>query len=380
MRTLARMLDSTPGAVVVTSTRRGIELHTQRPLLRVDWPVPAFSTRRALWSQFLGPDADAIAEGLDQISLRYRLGAGGIERGADSARLIRHARGEGDELEIGDLIAGVRNNIAERLGELAKRIEVKQSWDDLVLSQDLLDQVHALIARVEHAHTVYEDWKFSTKAARGIGVPVLFSGPPGTGKTMVAGIIANDLDLELLQVDLSQVVSKWVGETEKQLSKVFDAAEAGHALLLFDEADALFSKRTTDVKGATDRYANLEVNYLLQRIESFGGITILTTNLDAAIDRALRRRLASHIVFWPPDEEERAELWKRLLATGAAPIDGELDFEELSRTYPDMTGANIRNAVLAAAFLAASEESKITQDHLERAAKGEYRTMGRIMR
>jgi SpoVK/Ycf46/Vps4 family AAA+-type ATPase len=150
--------------------------------------------------------------------------------------------------------------------------------------------------------------------------------------------------------------------------------------LLFDEADALFSKRTTDVKGATDRYANLEVNYLLQRIESFGGITILTTNLDAAIDRALRRRLASHIVFWPPDEDERAELWARLMSTGAAPTEGELDFEELSRAYPDMTGANIRNAVLAAAFLAASEESKITQDHLERAAKGEYRTMGRIMR
>jgi SpoVK/Ycf46/Vps4 family AAA+-type ATPase len=380
MRTLARMLDSTPGAVVVTTTRRGLELSTQRPLLRVDWPVPDFNARRKLWLHFLDTATDELTAGLDEIALRYRLGAGGIERAAEAARLIRHARGDDVELEVGDLIAGVRNNIAERLGELAKRVEVKLGWDDLVLSQDLLDQVHALIARVKHAHTVYEDWKFSSKAARGIGVPVLFSGPPGTGKTMVAGIIAKELDLELLQVDLSQVVSKWVGETEKQLSKVFDAAEAGHALLLFDEADALFSKRTTDVKGATDRYANLEVNYLLQRIESFGGITILTTNLDAAIDRALRRRLASHIVFWPPDEEERTELWQRLLATGAAPTSGELDFEDLSRAYPDMTGANIRNAVLAAAFLAASEESEITQDHLERAAKGEYRTMGRIMR
>ncbi|MBW2277571.1 MAG: ATP-binding protein [Deltaproteobacteria bacterium] len=380
MRTLARMLDSTPGPVVVTSTRPGLELTTQRPLLRVDWPVPDFTARRKLWSHFLDAESEALADGLDEIALRYRLGAGGIERAADAARLIRHSRGDDVGLEIGDLIEGVRNNIAEHLGELAKRIEVTQSWDDLVLSQDLLDQVHALIARVRHAHTVYEDWKFNSKAARGIGVPVLFSGPPGTGKTMVAGIIAKDLDLELLQVDMSQVVSKWVGETEKQLSKVFDAAEAGHALLLFDEADALFSKRTTDVKGATDRYANLEVSYLLQRIESFGGITILTTNLDAAIDRALRRRLASHIVFWPPDEEERIELWGRLLATGAAPIEGELAFEDLSRTYPDMTGANIRNAVLAAAFLAASEGADITQDHLDRAAKGEYRTMGRIMR
>jgi SpoVK/Ycf46/Vps4 family AAA+-type ATPase len=321
-----------------------------------------------------------MGESLDEIALRYRLGAGGIERAADAARLIASARGEEVRLEIGDLIAGVRNNIAERLGELARRVEVKQSWDDLVLAPDLIDQIHALIARVRHAHRVYEEWAFSKKAARGIGVPVLFSGPPGTGKTLVAGIIARELDLELLQVDLSQVVSKWIGETEKQLSKVFDAAEAGHALLLFDEADALFAKRTTEVKGATDRYANLEVNYLLQRIESFGGITILTTNLDASLDKALRRRLASHIVFFQPDDDEREELWQRILHTGAAPTAGEFDFAKLSRQYPDMTGANIRNAVLAAAFLAASEDSEITQDHLERAAKGEYRTMGRVLR
>jgi len=208
---------------------------------------------------------------------------------------------------------------------------------------------------------------------------VLFSGPPGTGKTMAAGIIARELDLELFQVDLSQIVSKWVGETEKQLSQVFDAAEAGHALLLFDEADALFAKRT-EVKGATDRYANLEVNYLLQRVESFGGITILTTNLDASIDPALKGRLAAHVVFWPPDEDEREHLWERQLDTGTAPVDAEIDLSRLARAFPDMTGANIRNAVLAAAFLAASESTRITQEHLERAAKGEYRTMGRVLR
>jgi SpoVK/Ycf46/Vps4 family AAA+-type ATPase len=174
-------------------------------------------------------------------------------------------------------------------------------------------------------------------------------------------------------------VSKWIGETEKQLGRVFDAAEAGHALLLFDEADSLFAKRT-EVKGATDRYANLEVNYLLQRVEAFGGITVLTTNLDASIDKALKRRLAAHVVFWPPDEDEREDLWKRLLDTGAAPVDGVLDFAGLAHTYPDMTGANIRNAVLSAAFLASAERSGITQAHLERAAKGEYRTMGRMMR
>ena len=380
IRVLARMLDNTPGAVVVTTTRAGIELGVQRGLLRVRWPVADTATRRTLWRQFVGADADAMGAGLDEISMRFRLGAGGIERAASVARLLASSRGDDATLEVGDLIAGVSNNIAERLGDLARRVEVKQNWDDLVLSQDLIDQINALIARVKHAHKVYEEWGFSKKAARGIGVPALFSGPPGTGKTMVAGIIARELDLELLQVDLSQVVSKWIGETEKQLSKVFDAAEAGHALLLFDEADALFAKRSTDPKGATDRYANLEVNYLLQRIESFGGLTILTTNLDSSLDKALRRRLASHIVYYAPDENEREELWRRILFTGSAPTKGELDFEELAHTFPDMTGANIRNAVLAAAFLAASEGVEITQDHLERAGKGEYRTMGRMMR
>jgi len=227
-------------------------------------------------------------------------------------------------------------------------------------------------------HKVLHQWGFSSKLARGIGVAALFTGPPGTGKTMVAGIIARELDLELYQVDLSKVVSKWVGETEKQLARIFEAAEAGHALLLFDEADSLFARRT-EVKAAIDRYANLEVNYLLQRIESFGGITILTTNMDTSIDPALRRRLAAHITFWPPDEKERETLWRRMIARDA-PVQEPLDFMALSRAYPDMSGANIRNAVLAGAFLAASEQSPITQRHLERAGKGEYRAMGRIQK
>jgi AAA+ superfamily predicted ATPase len=363
---------------VVTGTVRGIETGVTRPQLRVDWPAPDTATRRRLWESALGDRAAGVADDLDGLALRYRLGAGGIERAVATAAIL--ARSAGDPaVALPHLVAGVRNSISERLGTLATRIEVKQGWSDLVLAQDIGDQVQALIARVRRAHQVYEDWGFSGKAARGIGVPVLFSGPPGTGKTMVAGIIARELDLELLQVDLSQVVSKWIGETEKQLGKIFDAAEAGHALLLFDEADALFAKRT-EVKGATDRYANLEVNYLLQRVEAFGGITVLTTNLDASIDKALKRRLAAHIVFWPPDEEERADLWRRLLDTGAAPLADDLDFTELARAYPDMTGANIRNAVLAAAFLASSESTRISQAHLDRAARGEYRTMGRVLR
>jgi SpoVK/Ycf46/Vps4 family AAA+-type ATPase len=173
------------------------------------------------------------------------------------------------------------------------------------------------------------------------------------------------------------VVSKWVGETEKQLAKIFEGAEAGHALLLFDEADSLFAKRT-EVRSATDRYANLEVNYLLQRIESFGGVSILTTNLEASIDPALRRRLAASVAFWPPDLEERQRLWERMLAV-QAPIQGALRLDVLANEFDEMTGANIRNAVLSAAFLAAAENAAITHARLERAARGEYLSMGRVL-
>lgn len=380
LRAVARLLDDFPGPVVVTSSRRGVDLRTQRRILRIPWPIPDTSTRLALWRSGIGTAGAHLDEGdLAPLALRHVLGAGGIHRAVNTAHHVALGRGEHLRVDVVDLVAGIRNDIADRVGGLARRIETRQTWKDLVLAPDLMDQVHALIARVRHSHRVYEQWGFGDKMPRGIGVPVLLSGPPGTGKTMLAGVIAAELGLELLQVDLSQVVSKWIGETEKQLSVVFDAAEAGHALLLFDEADALFAKRT-EVRGATDRYANLEVNYLLQRVENFSGITILTTNFEAAIDPALKRRLAAHIVFWPPDEEERHDLWQRMLATGSAPLAAKLDLRTLARDFPDMTGANIRNAVLAAAFLAAAEDTAITHDHLERAAKGESRTMGRMLR
>ncbi len=232
------------------------------------------------------------------------------------------------------------------------------------------------MARVRHAYRVFEDWRFPRGTARGGGVAALFTGPPGTGKTTVASLIAHELGRDLYRVDLSQIVSKWVGETEKQLGRVFAAAEAGHAVLLFDEADALFARRT-EVKSASDRYANLEVNYLLQRVETWRGITILTTNLDASIDPALRRRLAAHITFWPPEHAERVTLWGRYLTTGAPVAD--VDLEALADDFPDMSGANIRNAALTAAFLAADGDTSITQELLERAARAEYRSMGRVL-
>ncbi len=368
---VAAFLDRFPSTIVAISGRIGQGLGTTRPIVRVRWPVPEITIRRELWTM-LGDDPEGD---LDAVAQRYRVGPGSIARAVATARLLSDGR-----LGVETLIEGLRHNIAEELGGLASRVDVTQRWEDLVLGDDTRDQVEALIARVRHAHQVLERWSYRGKMARGTGVAALFSGAPGTGKTMVAGLIARELGLELYQVDLSQVVSKWIGETEKQLSRLFDAAEQGHALLLFDEADSLFGQRTADIKGATDRYANLEVNYLLQRVESFGGITILTTNMDTAIDRALKRRLAAHIVFDEPDEEARLALWQRLATTATAPLAADIDYAELARAFPKMSGANIRNAALSAAFLAAADlAAQIGQSHLSRAARAEYRSMGYVL-
>jgi hypothetical protein len=364
-------LDAIDGAAVITMSTPNLELRPERRMVvRARWPLPDPTTRRHLWVDALGEEPNE--RDLDLVAHRYALGAGGIFAAARSARHRSAAP------VLADLIAGVQDNIAERLGELAKRVEVTQTWSELVLPPETLDDVRALIGRVRNAHSVLDGWGFRKKLARGAGVAALFSGPPGTGKTMVSGLIARELQLEMYQVDLSRIVSKWIGETEKQLAKVFEAAEAGHALLLFDEADALFAKRSAEVKSAVDRYANHEVNYLLQRVESFGGIVILTTNLDTSIDPALRRRLASHIVFGAPEVDERAKLWRAMLDTGA-PLAPDIDCRALADEFNAMTGANIRNATLTAAFIAADEGRSIGMQHLQRAARSEYRAMGRML-
>ena len=214
------------------------------------------------------------------------------------------------------------------------------------------------------------------KVAKGLGLSALFSGPPGTGKTMVAGLIADELGLDLYQIDLSRIVSKYVGETEKNLAQLFDAAEAGHAILLFDEADSLFARRT-EVKSSVDRYANLEVNYLLQRMEQFAGITILTTNNDTAIDEAFRRRLSFRVDFPMPEADERQRLWQAMVPAEAA-LGPDIDWSRLAHKFV-MSGGYIRNAVLRAAFLAAEDGGAITMGHLSRAAHLEYAAMGKVM-
>jgi AAA+ superfamily predicted ATPase len=392
---LVSALRHAPSKVAVTITAPALELNVHhRAVMHYRWPLPDAATRELLWRELLG-DSVVSDQHIGVLATRYAMGPGGINdalvAACNFAKVQRDYLLAVDKLEPGQakptprltfdsIVTGVQNNISEKLTGLASRIVVTQEWNDLVVSQDTTDDLVGLLARAKNAHHVLDQWGFRQKLARGSGIAALFSGPPGTGKTMVAGLIARDLELELYQVDLSNIVSKWVGETEKQLSKLFDAAEAGHALLLFDEADSLFAKRSADVKSATDRYANLEVNYLLQRIESFGGFVILTTNLDNSMDPALRRRLAAHIVFAAPETPERAKLWRDMVTTKAgAPLAPNIDYHSLAEDFRDMTGSNIRNAAIAAAFRASADSSMITEAHLRQAATTEYRSMGRVL-
>jgi MoxR-like ATPase len=365
----------------------GVELpETRRRVLRVRVDPPGVELRHAIWSRALGLEADTLSverevEGqaagptvtLSEVVQLYALTPGSIGRAAANARLLSRGRAP----SAGELRAGVQAEIQERFGGLAQRVATTQGWDDLVLPQDTLDDVKAFGSRAVNATKVYETWGFRRKLQKGLGLAALFSGPPGTGKTMVAGLIAQSLGLEMYMVDLSQVVSKWVGETEKQLGKIFDAAQMGNVVLLFDEADALFAKRT-EVKSSNDRYANLEVNYLLTRLESFGGVAILTTNLEASVDPAFKRRLAAEVRFYAPEQPERERLWSTILPK-ETPVEGKLDFTRLADRYKELAGGHIRNAVLRAAFLAANEEGVVTQSVLERAATSEYRAMGKVL-
>jgi hypothetical protein len=372
---LLRFLEGATTPVVLTAGAAPPAIDTDRPVVRFEVPLPVPRTRAALWRAYLPAESSMSDDDVAGAALRFRLGPGSIAAAASAATALAAARG--GVIEAADLAEGVRTTVDARLHGLARRHATHLGWTDLVLPEDTRVQIDLLLARVRHAYRVLEEWGYQ-RHLPGSGVAALFSGPPGTGKTMVAGIIARELGLDLYRVDLSQVVSKWVGETEKQLDQVFAAADVGHVVLLFDEADALFAKRT-EVKGATERYANMEVNFLLQRLESFGGIAILTTNMDGSLDPAFRRRLAGHIQFPQPDEDERAHLW-RVLVPAEAPLAADVDPADLAADYPGFAGAHIRNALTTAAFLAAAAGTSITQALLHRAAQEESRAMGRMVR
>ena len=255
-------------------------------------------------------------------------------------------------------------------GDLAQRIEPAATWNDIVLPGQQLEILHEIAMQVRQRKTVYEKWGFGTAATRGLGITALFSGESGTGKTMAAEVLANELHLDLCRVDLSQVVNKYVGETEKNLKRIFDAAEQGGVILLFDEADALFGKRS-EVKDSHDRYGNIEVSYLLQRMEAFRGLAILTTNMKNALDKAFLRRIRFVVQFPFPGAAHRAEIWKKVFPS-LTPL-SPLDYEKLARL--SIPGGNIRNIALNAAFIAADAGSHVGMTHIFRAVKTELSKM-----
>jgi hypothetical protein len=310
-----------------------------------------------------GADADAGA-GADGDAAASAGAGGDAGAGADA----------GDDA-TGALDTALRQHIESRMGANATRITRLAEWSQVTLPDELRESVLELIARVRQRRTVFEHWGFDRKIQSARGLSALFFGPPGVGKTMVAGVIARDLGLDLYRVDLAHITSKWIGETEKNLSEVFEAGEDGQVIILFDEADSLFAKRT-EVKSSVDRHANQQVNYLLQRLDTFEGVALLTTNREGSIDKAFKRRMTMRLAFPFPDEDMRARLWEAHLPADI-PRAGTFDLAELARRFP-LSGGYIRNCALRAAFLAAAEGVPLSFAHLVRAVELEYHEMGKL--
>jgi SpoVK/Ycf46/Vps4 family AAA+-type ATPase len=275
---------------------------------------------------------------------------------------------------VADVARAVRERPAVRLEALARRRRPVARPADLVLSPQATRQLDELVARLRHRDRVFDEWGLVPHGAHRPGVLALFTGPSGTGKTLAAEVIAGRLDLDLYAVDLSQVVSKYIGETEKNLARVFDAVEGSAAVLLFDEADSVFGKRT-ETRDAHDRYANLEVSYLLARLETFTGLAVLASNLRGNIDTAFLRRMDFIVEFAQPDTDARRRLWEAHLR-GRAPLAPDVDPARLAETFA-VSGAHIRNAVVAAAFRAADEGGPLAMAHLGAAMRREYEKLGK---
>ncbi|MCG8421429.1 MAG: ATP-binding protein [Proteobacteria bacterium] len=356
--------DRLTGLVVVgcDSPIRASHHGGHRPLVRIDVDPPTSQEQTELWRRALGADADRYGDAIARVVGHFRLGANDIH----SASAALAASGNPTD-PASALWQSCRTQSRPRLDGLAERITSPATWRDLVLPRANLTALRAIVAQVRQRDRVYQQWGYDRSGPRGLGVTALFFGPSGTGKTLAAEIVANELELDLYRIDLSGVVSKYIGETEKNLQQIFDAAESAGAVLLFDEADALFGKRS-EVKDARDRHANIEVSYLLQRMESYCGLAILTTNMRAAIDDAFLRRIRFAVEFPFPDATQRAEIWRRSFPD-TTPTEG-LEPEQLAEIQ--LCGGNIRNVSLNAAFLAADAGQPVTMDHVLDAARAEF--------
>ncbi|NEO82942.1 MAG: ATP-binding protein [Spirulina sp. SIO3F2] len=340
----------------------------EQTVLTLDLPSLPHQEQQQLWTQYLGARAAELNGHLAPIVTQFNLGSHTIQAACASVQATPI-----EELP-NQLWQYCRMQARPAIEHLAQRIDCTATWEDLILPPREKEILGAIADQVKQRSEVYQTWGFAGKSSRGLGVSALFAGPSGTGKTMAAEVLAREFQLDLYRIDLSAVSSKYIGETEKNLRQIFDAAESGGAVLLFDEADALFGKRT-QVKDSHDRHANLEVSYLLQRMEAYQGLAILTTNLKDSLDQAFVRRLRFIVNFPYPNAEIRSQIWSRVFPA-QAPING-LDFELLGQL--DVAGGNIRAIALNAAFFAASAGESIQMKHLLKATQTEYAKIGRVL-
>lgn len=356
-----------------------------RPVFWLECPLPTYHQRLDLWYHFLTlnpSDSQPLGQSMpDHSSLdlaalagQFALTTGQIRDAVASARDMALQRGEG--LQNQDLFTAARAHSNPRLASLARKIVPRYTWSDLILPADQLSILHELVSTVRGRPLVLEQWGVGKKLASSAAVTALFAGDPGTGKTMAAEVIAAELNLDLYKIDLSSLVSKYIGETEKNLERVFSEAESSNAILFFDEADSIFGKRS-EVKDAHDRYANIEVSYLLQRMESYDGVTILATNLRSNLDEAFTRRLQFIIDFPFPEQDYRLRIWQTLFPP-EVPRTPDLDFTLLARRFK-LTGGNIRNIIISASYLAASNGGQVSMEHLLHGARRELQKMGRLV-
>ena len=351
-------LDRVTGPVVVVSRdRRHLG---QRPVASFEVSKPTADEQGALWESALH-DEPAVLESLPTLTSQFALTRPEILSAAAEART------DASSLSMHAVWAACRRQTRGRLDDLAQRIESHAAFDDLVLPDSQKEILANIVTHVRHRTTVLETWGFARQGSRGLGISALFAGASGTGKTMSAEVLAGALELDLYRIDLSAVVSKYIGETEKNLRRIFDAADSGGVILLFDEADALFGKRS-EVKDSHDRYANIEVSYLLQRMESYRGLAILTTNMRSALDVAFLRRIRFIVQFPFPDAIQRAQIWRKVFPRDT-PTHG-LDVERLAQL--SVAGGSIRNVALNAAFLAADLNEPVRMSHVLSAARSEY--------
>jgi hypothetical protein len=343
----------TPLLISTRDSRPDIE----RPLLSVEVRRPTSSEQRAAWQRVLGKRGGSFNGQLERLVSQFDFSAAAISSTAQSL-------GETTASKLWD---ACRLRARPRLQDLAQHIVSRATWADIVLPAAQIQTLQTVALQVRYRARVCDEWGFAEKSNRGLGLSGLFAGPSGTGKTLAAEVLANELELDLFRIDLSTVVSKYIGETEKNLRRVFDAAEEGGAILLFDEADALFGKRS-EVTDSHDRYANVEISYLLQRMEAYRGLAILATNMKEALDPAFLRRLRFVVLFPFPDQAQRGEIWRRIFPA-KTPTDS-LDIDGLARL--SISGGNIRNIALNAAFAAAGSEEPVRMPHLLGAVRLEY--------